>query len=158
MSEHSQLRIKYKSYSYHTQLRWLGNRAGMLSSEGKPELRIASPPEFKGEEGVWTPEDLFVAAVETCTMTTFAAYALRKNLPVVSYTSFAEGTMETVEGRYAFTRIVLKPTIVLDDPAFVQEAHKIMQDSHRDCFIGNSIRAEVTVDPNIVVEERISAH
>ncbi|MBI3191832.1 MAG: OsmC family protein, partial [Pedosphaera parvula] len=55
------------------------------------EFRVASPPEFKGEAGVWTPEDLFVAAVNVCTMTTFAAFAQRLNLPVLSYRCEAEG-------------------------------------------------------------------
>lgn len=151
MSDTAQPRIKYKSYSYHTHLKWLGNRAGMLSSEGKPEFRVASPPEFKGEAGVWTPEDLFVAAVETCTMTTFAAYATKKNLPVTSYTSFAEGTLENVEGIYSFTQIVLKPIIELLSESFRNEAEKTLRDAHRDCFIANSIRAEVIIEPRFVI-------
>lgn len=151
MSDTIQPKVRYKTYNYHTHLKWLGNRAGMLSSDGKPELRVASPPEFKGETGVWTPEDLFVAAVETCTMTTFAAYSLKKNLPVISYTSYAEGVLENVDGVYFFTHIVLKPTIVVDSQKYIADAEKILQEAQRDCFIANSIRAEVTVEPNIVV-------
>ena len=151
MSETVQPRIKYKSYNYHTHLKWLGNRAGILSSEGKPEFRVASPPEFKGETGVWTPEDLFVASVETCTMTTFAAYSLKRNLPVVSYTSYAEGTLENQDGVYRFTQIVLKPTILVEAETFVAEARKILEEAHRDCFIANSILGKVTIEPVIMV-------
>jgi len=39
--------------------------AATFSSSGKPSFRVASPPEFRGEEHVWTPEDLFVAHVES---------------------------------------------------------------------------------------------
>src|SRR5262245_32660600 len=86
-------RVKHKTFSYRTGVRWLGNRSGLIRSEGKPDLRVASPPEFKGEAGVWTPEDLFVAALDLCTMTTFAALTQRRGLEIVSYDSSAEGTL-----------------------------------------------------------------
>lgn len=74
----------FKIFHYNTQLRWSGERRGDLSSEGKPGLEIAAPPEFKGHPGLWTPEDLFVAAVEICTMTTFLAFASHKKLGLLT--------------------------------------------------------------------------
>ncbi|MGH9425673.1 MAG: OsmC family protein, partial [Terriglobia bacterium] len=66
-----QPKVRFKSFTYKTGLKWVEEKSGMLSSSGKPSLKVASPPEFKGEAGVWTPEDLFVASVEICQMTTF---------------------------------------------------------------------------------------
>ena len=71
--------IKRKSFTYETELSWLWERAGMLESNDKPELRVSSPPEFHGESGIWTPEDLYVGAINTCTMSTFLAYAEKKS-------------------------------------------------------------------------------
>jgi organic hydroperoxide reductase OsmC/OhrA len=152
MNEHSvvsQIKTKSKSFSYHTELFWVGHRAGMIRSEGKPSFRVASPPEFKGEAGVWTPVDLFVASVETCTMATFLAFAERKNLPILSYTSYAEGLMESVEGNYQFTKIILKPKIMISPETSPELVREILEDSHRKCFIANSIRAEVLLEPCI---------
>ncbi|MGH7545745.1 MAG: hypothetical protein ACREKI_06135 [Gemmatimonadota bacterium] len=42
-------------------MRWTGERKGVISAEGKPELGVATPPEFKGHEGIGSPEDLYVA-------------------------------------------------------------------------------------------------
>ena len=75
-------RARHKSFTYRTDLAWTSGRSGLLSAEGKPDLQVSSPPEFKGEPGRWTPEDLFVSAVNVCTMTTFAALKPASRLPV----------------------------------------------------------------------------
>ena len=49
-------------YSYSTEVEWTGERGGDLSAPDLPDLEVDAPPEFKGHEGVWTPEHLFVAA------------------------------------------------------------------------------------------------
>lgn len=152
VSEQAQPKTKYKTFTYQTNVTWAGDRAGMMNSDGKPELRVASPPEFKGEEGVWTPEDMFVAAVEACTMTTFLAYAYRKKLPLVSYRSNAEGTLEFVEGGYRFTKVILKPRIVVQSGEAVEETEKLIHDAHEKCLIANSIKADVEIEPDIRVE------
>ena len=77
--EVSEPKIRYRTFSYSTEVRWEGNRSGHADSNGRPEFHISSPPEFKGEVGVCTPEDLFVVSVEACTMLTFMALANRKN-------------------------------------------------------------------------------
>src|SRR5687768_10816971 len=103
--------MRPKSYTYHTRVEWAGARAGQLHAEGKPSFRVASPPEFKGEAGVWSPEDLFVASVNICTMATFLSFAERAKLALSSYSSTAEGTLELVDGGFRFTRIVVKPVL-----------------------------------------------
>lgn len=142
-------KVKHKTFTYHTEMMWLDNRAGMLRAEGKPAFRVASPPEFKGEADVWTPEDLFVAAVEACTMTTFIAFAQRLNLPVASYQCRAEGVLEFVEGSYRFTKVVLRPAVVVAKAEFIEQATKTLHEAHKSCLIANSIRAEVVLEPRV---------
>jgi organic hydroperoxide reductase OsmC/OhrA len=50
-------------YYYTTEVEWTGERHGDLSAPVLPKLKVDAPPEFKGHEGVWTPEHLFVASV-----------------------------------------------------------------------------------------------
>lgn len=144
-------KVKYKTFTYETNVQWVGNRAGRMTSAGKPSFRVASPPEFRGEAGVWTPEDLFVAAVEACTMTTFLAFADRRKLPLVEYKSHAKGWLEFKEGTYQFTRILLTPVVVIKDEASRPFAEQILQDAHKHCLISNSIKSEVLVEPHIEV-------
>ncbi len=150
--EQGQPKVRHKSFSYATQLSWLENRAGQLSSDGKASFRVASPPEFKGEAGVWTPEDLFVAAVEACTMTTFIAFATRLKIPLVSYESSADGTLEFTDGGYSFTKVVVRPKVVVASEDAVEQAKQTMSDAHHSCLISNSIKGVVTVEPVIEVQ------
>lgn len=146
-------KTKYKSFTYHTQLHWLENRAGQMNSEGKPAFRVASPPEFKGEAGVWTPEDLFVAAVETCTMTTFLAFSSRQQIPLVSYESSAEGFLEFADGGYRFTKVIIRPKVVVENEAAVAQAQKTMDDAHHNCLIANSIKSEVVIEAEFKIKK-----
>jgi organic hydroperoxide reductase OsmC/OhrA len=144
-------KIRHKTFLYRTSVTWLGDRAGLNGSEGKDSFRVASPPEFKGEPGVWTPEDLFVAAVNTCTMTTFAAFAAKREVPIVSYESEAEGTLAFADGSYRFTKVVVRPRIVAAAPATRELVEAIVHDAHRGCLISNSISGEVVVEAEIEI-------
>jgi organic hydroperoxide reductase OsmC/OhrA len=150
-----QPKIKHKSFMYQTTLSWIEKRQGNVASAGKPTLRVSSPPEFKGDPGMWTPEDLFVAAVETCTMTTFLAFAQRLSLPFVSYSSSAEGTLEFVEGGYQFTEITLRPVIEVASALAVEQVKQTLEDAHESCLISNSIKAEVILEPTITVVQSL---
>ena len=144
--------IHRKSFTYRTSTSWLEGRSGLLSSEGKPTLRVSSPPEFKGESGVWTPEDMFVAAVEMCHMATFMAFAARADVPVISYRSHANGVLEFVDDDYRFTRIVLFPTVVVPSEEFQKEVHELLQETSRHCLVTNSIASIVEINPTIMVQ------
>lgn len=145
----SKPKIKHKTFTYQTKLSRVATRACMLSSEGKQEFRVASPPEFKGEEGVWSPEDLLVAAVNVCVFTTFAAFAERKNIPVVSYESRAEGILEFTDGGYQFTKVTVQPVVVVETSDYIDETERLMEDSHKKCLISNSIKGETIVEAEI---------
>ena len=53
-------------YFYSTEVEWTGDRHGDLRAPVLPNLHVDAPPEFKGHDGVWTPEHLFVASVNSC--------------------------------------------------------------------------------------------
>lgn len=143
----------FKVFRYASEVRWKSGRTGVVCSSGKPDLAVSSPPEFKGEAGKWTPEDLFLAAVNVCTMLSFLAYAQHKGLNFVGYESDAEGTLESVDGKYRFTEVALRPHITLKSQEDIEPARKILEDAHANCFIANSISAAVKVFPQFRVQE-----
>jgi organic hydroperoxide reductase OsmC/OhrA len=144
---------KFKTFSYHTGVTWTSDRQGILRSEGKPEITVSSPPEFKGIPNVWTPEDFLVAAAEICTLSTFLAFGVRKGLPLKSYKSSAEGLLENVEGKYRFTKIFIKPEIVVEKSWTKEQVEEIVHQAHDNCLIANSLKAEVIIEPQIKLEE-----
>ncbi len=141
----------YKSFSYRTSLAWKAGRKGMASAEGKPELEFSSPPEFKGDTGIWTPEDLLVTALNTCILETYLSFAERKGLSLAAYESAAEGLLEFTDGRYRFTEIALQLRIAVKTPEDVEKAKELIEVAHANCFISNSITAAVKISPDIRV-------
>ncbi|MFI5223408.1 MAG: OsmC family protein [Nitrospirales bacterium] len=138
-----------KSYTYHTAVKWTEQRKGVISCVGKPDVQVATPPEFKGHEDIWSPEDLFVASANICLMTTFLAVAERAGLTFTSYESVAEGKLELVDGKFQFTTITLKPTITLSANADAAKARELIEKAETNCLISNSMKARVTLEPTI---------
>jgi len=134
---------------YHTTVKWTEQRKGIISCAGKPDVLVATPPEFKGHEGIWSPEDLFVASANICLMTTFLAVAERAGLAFSSYESAAEGRLELVEGKFQFTAIAIKPTITLKAVADAAKAKELIEKAEANCLISNSMKARVTLEPVI---------
>jgi len=141
--------VRSKVYLYHTTVTWTEQRKGTMSCEGKPDVEVATPPEFKGHEGIWSPEDLFVASANICLMTTFLSVAERAGLAFTSYESSAEGRLELVEGKFQFTAITIKPTIALESDADAAKAKELIEKAEANCLISNSMKAAVTVEPVI---------
>jgi peroxiredoxin-like protein len=153
MSSSEQPKVKHKSFSYTTSLTWIEGKIGTLASEGKPLVQISSPPEFKGNAGMWTPEDMFVGAVEMCQMLTFLALAQKQQVVLVSYKSNAKGTLEFIDGCYRFTHVVIAPSVVMEEPASEADIRALMREAHKRCLISNSINAVVEVNPIITLQQ-----
>ena len=145
-------KVKNKTFTYKTSVTWTGGRSGTMSAEGKPSFKVSSPPEFKGEPGVWSSEDMFGAAVEACHMEIFVAHAAREDLEIVSYKSHTNGVLEYIDGEYRFTRIVIFPTITVSSRVAESEVHSILREAQRHCLVANSIASIVEVNPTIIVQ------
>ena len=146
------MEVRSKVYTYKTTVRWTEKKMGRLSSDGKPEVHVATPPEFKGHEGIWSPEDLYVASINVCVMSTFLAFAERAGLTFTGYECDAEGRVELVEGKLQVTAVALKPRLTLSATADAGKANELMAKAEAHCLISNSVKTRVTVEPTIASE------
>jgi peroxiredoxin-like protein len=146
-----EMEARTKTYYYKTSIDWAGEKRGVASCEGKPELDVATPPEFKGHPGIWSPEDLFVAVVNACIMTTFLSFADRAGLALQGYHSEAEGKLELASGNFAFTEIVVRLAIGVQQEEDKPRAAEMIEKAERACLISNSIKATVRIEPSIEV-------
>ncbi len=97
-------------YKYHTDVTWKGEHLGEVRMGNGPVMAFSAPPDAHGHEGVLTPEDAFVAAVNTCIMMMFLWACERFKIDLVSYDCHAEGTKQIALDRTeTFTRVVLRP-------------------------------------------------
>ena len=138
-------------HKYQVKLNWLEDRKGVIQSEVlDSKIEVVTPPEFpKGIEGKWSPEHLFVAAVNSCFMTTFLAVAENSKLDFSAMECNAVGTLDKVEGKYQITEITLFPTVTIVDEMQKDKAIRVMEMSEKACLISNSIKSIVALVPQV---------
>ena len=139
-----------KVFYYETEVEWTKEKAGQIKGPTLATITVGAPPEFKGQEGQWTPEHLFVASINTCFMLTFLAIAENSKLPLVSFTSTAKGKLEKVAGSgYQITEIVVKPRIVIASFEDLGRMPRVLEKAKENCFISKSIKSTVRLEPQI---------
>jgi len=142
-----------QSQHYEATVEWTADRRGQLSTPNRPPIRIGAPPEFGGPDDAWSPEQLCVGAVNACVMATFVAIAANSKLVFRQYSATATGTLEKVEGRGpVITRVVVKPRVTVGPDVDRGRVERILKMAEKNCYISNSLRSEVAVEPEIVVE------
>jgi len=153
-----------ESHQYRLNLEWKAGRIGILGSPeidertfDRQQLLVATPPPFKhGEEGIWSPEHLYVAAAASCLMTTFLAIAENSRLEFESFTCEATGTLGQADGKMVMTTLQLKPVVEINDPKAEARTLRILEKSEKACLITNSMTAEVQLEPTVVVTNPVS--
>lgn len=142
-----------QEHYYEVTVRWDSDRKGTMRSPVLHDpLEVATPPEFpKGMPGIWSPEHLLVAAVESCLMTTFLAIAENSKLPFESFQSNAVGKLEMVEGKYMISEITLSPVLEIANEADRERAERILIKSEAACLISNSVKSNIVFHPEVVV-------
>jgi organic hydroperoxide reductase OsmC/OhrA len=121
---------------------------GGVSIEGSSAPETIRPPLSKIEAA--DPEELTVAALASCHMMFFLAFAKKAGFRIDSYEDSPEGVLGRGEdGKEWLTVITLKPKVmfsgdVTPDAADIQMLH---HQAHEACYIGNSLRSEIRVEP-----------
>lgn len=145
----SKVKVKGKKFIYKTSIKLSEKAEGIIKSKDKPSIELSAPVEFGGKKGVWAPEDLLVASVNACIMTTFSYYAEKRGLDFVSYESSAEGIIELVEMQYLFSEITIKPKIIVKSKEDIEVAENLIEISKKNCFISNSLKSKVILEQEV---------
>lgn len=98
------------------------------------------------------PEQALTAALASCHMLTFLALAAKKRLLVESYEDNAVGTLaQREDGKFWMPQITLRPRVIFGGEKIpsLDEIHAMHDKAHQHCFIANSIKSAVVVEPQI---------
>ena len=95
------------------------------------------------------PEEAFVAALSSCHMLFFLAFAARAGFVIDRYRDTAIGVLARDDrGKTAMTVVTLRPDVAFSgsapDAAALADLH---HRAHEACYIANSVRTEVRVEP-----------
>ncbi len=96
------------------------------------------------------PEEAFVASISSCHMLWFLDIAARAAWVVDSYVDDAVGVMTAnAQGKLWVSLVTLRPRVVFagDKQPDATEIARLHHVAHEECFIANSVRSEVRIEP-----------
>jgi organic hydroperoxide reductase OsmC/OhrA len=146
-----------RTATYNTTVSWKGEHWGHIVMGNGPELDFSAPPDAQGHAGVFTPEDAFVAAANTCIMMMFIWAAERFKLNLRSYECRSEGTkLIELDRTEIFTHLRFWPVIHIaagdEQPAVVEaRARRALQAAQKYSLVANSVKSEIIIQAEIVI-------
>lgn len=120
-----------------------------VTSPGVPDLGVDAPADFGGPGDAWSPEQLVLAAVESCFLLTFRAVAHASRVEFTSLAVAGEGTVDRVDGVLRFTEIVLRPRLAVPAGVDTARALRALEKAERGCLVSASLATPIRLEPEI---------
>ncbi len=144
-------------HKYRTLAWWTSGQTGLAKTSSAPRaIHFSAPPEFGGLEGRWTPEDLLLAALASCFTTTFHAIAGYSKFEYTDLQVEVEGTVSKAESGYAFSEIVLRPTLTIPDEGQRDRAQHLLQKTKAACLVSKALATAPALEPHVAVGAALS--
>jgi organic hydroperoxide reductase OsmC/OhrA len=124
--------------------------AATVSAPGMPDIESAPPAEFDGPGDAWSPEHLFLAAIEACFLLTLRTVARASQLEFTSLDVEVVGVVDRQDRITRFTEIVLRPRLTVRRTADCSRAIGVLEKTERACLVSASISTPVRLEPEIV--------
>ncbi|TGK21055.1 OsmC family peroxiredoxin [Leptospira fluminis] len=134
--------FKYETY----------DRTHSIRFGGGQEIKGSSTASTFGREEYANPEEIIAASLSSCHMLTFLAVAAKRKYVVLEYSDTAISTLDKNEnGKLAIVKIDIHPKTKFssENVPTEEELRTLHELSHKSCFIGNSIKAEVIIHPSL---------
>jgi organic hydroperoxide reductase OsmC/OhrA len=154
------------THHYETRLRWTGSTGlgweaydrthTALAPPAEQEIRLTTG-EAKGDPRILNPEQLLVMAAASCQMLWFLHLAAKARIDVVEYEDDAGALMPEDDEPVRITEITLRPRIVVAGDAGEEHVLKLVHLAHEHCYIANSLKTTVRLEPRIEVRAQASA-
>lgn len=146
-----------KTAVYNTTVSWKGEHWGHIVMGNGPEMAFSAPPDAEGHAGVLTPEDAYVAAINSCIMMMFIWAAERFKLDLRAFSCRAEGTkLIQLDRTEIFTDVILWPQIVVGangqaSDAVERRVRRALSSAEKYSLIANSVKSEIVIEPTIEI-------
>jgi organic hydroperoxide reductase OsmC/OhrA len=129
-----------------------GGATGCATSSAAdvPPLRSAPPKDFDGPGDAWSPEQLLLAAVETCFLFTFRAIARASKFDFVSLDLRGSGTVDRRDGVTLFTEIVLNTRLTVPKGTDPERARRLLDKGKNGCLVTASLSVPARLEIEIV--------
>jgi organic hydroperoxide reductase OsmC/OhrA len=136
---------------YSTNVEWTGDHRGILRSSNGAEMPFSAPEGLHGEQGVLTPEDAFVGALNTCYTLMFIWAMEKLKIELVSYSCETTGHVEEYLDRTnTFSKMIIRPKIVVRGTT-EDRVNRALQMAEKYSLIWQSVKAQVSLEPHVTI-------
>ena len=139
-----------KMYLFKNTVYIEGDKSAKIIFSGPGELQVGPAPEFNGRPESLNPEEMFVAAINSCIMTTFFYFVRRSNVEILSYHSKAEGRVEKQTDGFRFTNVEVRAKVTLQQQEHAEKVREMGDLAEKYCLVSRSVAC--TVDYQLEVE------
>ena len=133
--------------TFETELMWQKDKEADLKARDNPLLQVATPPEFGGPARTWCPEELFVASIESCLMSTFLYFAERFKLLLTAYSSASKGILNKTTAGLRFAGVEVRIEVAWEDDESLRKAasFRLKENLEKYCPVSASLNCPVSI-------------
>ncbi|WP_371195965.1 OsmC family protein [Glaciecola sp. SC05] len=133
-------------HQYHVSATGKSDNSLHVSIANLEDLPVAAPAQFGGPGDQWSPEDLFMASISSCFVLSFRAIARASKLNWQSIECHSQGTLDKVEGKNKFTKVVTDVTLVIAETESIELAERLLHKADASCLVANSLSTELVLN------------
>jgi peroxiredoxin-like protein len=146
------------TYKFEATAYWVMGSRGIVSGEAVPQaIEFSAPPEFDGEEEMWTPEHFFLGSVATCFISTFRSIAQYNKFEMIALDVTVEGVLNKEQGGYRFADVFIRPVLTVASEEDREKGLKLLEKSERACLVSRSLNSKITMEPRLQVSKAVGA-
>jgi len=124
-----------------------------IAMSGAGEVEIGPPADLGGTQGVLSPGELLVGAVNSCLMNTFFYFAKKADIDILSYNADAEGKVEKGKDGYLFTNVKVQVKVSVNGvDSSSEKIQEVSRLTKKYCLVSNSVACPVRYDVKVAEE------
>jgi len=128
-----------KSYLFKNTVFKEGDESAKTVFSGPGELEVGPAPEFEGNPETLNPEEMFVAAINNCLMTTFFYFVRKLNVEISSYYSEAQALLEKQKDGFRFTNVEVRAEVTLKQEELAEKVSELGDLVEKYCLVSRSV-------------------
>lgn len=140
---------RQKSYLFKNTVFKEGNKLAKTVFSGPGEMEVGPAPEFDGSPETLNPEEMFIAAINNCLMTTFFYFVRKSNVEILLYCSDAQGLVEKQADGFRFADVEVRVEVTLPRREFAEKVRQFGDLAEKYCLVSRSVNCPVHYEMKI---------
>ena len=134
---------KQKSYLFKNMLLKKGDESTQAVFSSRGELEVGPAPEFEGSPETLNPEEMFIAAINNCLMTTCFYFVRKLNVHISLYHSEAKGYVEKQADAFRFTNVQARGKVTSRQPDIADRVPELANLAEKYSLVSRSVACPV---------------